>query len=57
MSAPVITVPAVVGALVVAIWGVLLFARDGWWRAAERDEGAVAEPAAWPSVVEMPSRV
>lgn len=42
---------SVVGALVVAIWGVLLFARDGWWRMRERDGGMSPAPAVWPSVV------
>ncbi len=42
---------AVVGGLVVVIWGVLLFARDGWWRAREHDAGIVVAPAAWPAVV------
>ncbi len=40
-----------VAALVIVIWGVLLFARDGWWRADETDDGPLPDPAAWPSVV------
>ena len=42
---------AVLGGLVVVIWGVLLFARDGWWRTRERDDGMLPAPAVWPSVV------
>ncbi len=42
---------AVAGALAVVIWGVLLFARDGWWRAREQDGAVLAAPAAWPAVV------
>ncbi|MGI4876962.1 MAG: glycosyltransferase [Janthinobacterium lividum] len=41
----------VLGGLVVVIWGILLFARGGWWRMGERDSGMPAAPAAWPSVV------
>lgn len=41
----------VAGTLVVVIWLILLFFRDGWWRAAENDENAIAEPDAWPEVV------
>ena len=40
---------AVAGALVVAIWVVLLFLRDGWWRLVA-DDGALPDPAEWPSV-------
>jgi hopene-associated glycosyltransferase HpnB len=40
-----------VGGVVVVIWGVLLFARDGWWRAGETDDAPLPDPAAWPSVV------
>ncbi len=39
------------GALVVIVWLVLLFARAGWWRAAEQDSGELPDPAAWPAVV------
>lgn len=39
------------GGLAVAIWAVLLFARGGWWRARERDDGPVAALDAWPEVV------
>lgn len=42
---------AVFGGLVVVIWGVLLFARDGWWRSRERDDGMLPAPPVWPSVV------
>ncbi len=42
---------ALLGGLVVVVWLVLLFARAGWWRAAEQDGGALPEPAAWPAVV------
>ena len=45
------SVAAVVGVVVVAIWLVLLFGRSGWWRAAEHDDGPLPAPAAWPSVV------
>ncbi|WP_255602086.1 glycosyltransferase [Glacieibacterium megasporae] len=41
----------VLGGLVVVIWGILLFARGGWWRMAERDAGMLATPGGWPSVV------
>ncbi|KPF79100.1 glycosyl transferase family 2 [alpha proteobacterium AAP81b] len=41
----------VLGALVLAIWLVLAFARAGFWRFAERDSGALADLAHWPSVV------
>lgn len=35
-----------------AVWLYLIAARGGFWRAAEREEnGAAAEPAAWPSVI------
>lgn len=42
---------AVLGALVVVVWLLLLFGRDRWWRAAEQDEGPLPMPAAWPAVV------
>ena len=48
MSAVVIPV---LGGVVVIIWTVLLFARDGWWRAREIDDARLADPAAWPAVV------
>nr|WP_295662263.1 glycosyltransferase [Polymorphobacter sp.] len=41
----------VLGGLVVVIWGVLLFARGGWWRMGERDAGMLPAPDVWPSVV------
>jgi hopene-associated glycosyltransferase HpnB len=44
-------VSGVLGGLVVVIWSVLLFARDGWWRTRERDTGTLPAPTAWPSVV------
>jgi len=44
-------VAALLGALVVTIWLVLLFGRARWWRAAERDEERLPEPPAWPDVV------
>lgn len=34
-----------------AAWLFLLVARDGFWLASERDEGAATTPARWPSVV------
>ncbi len=39
------------GVLVLGIWLVLAFGRGGFWRFADRDTGALPEPAAWPSVV------
>ena len=42
---------AVLGTLVLAIWLVLLFGRDRWWRAGEQDGGPVATPLVWPPVV------
>lgn len=41
----------VLGGLVVVIWGIMLFARGGWWRMGERDAGMLAAPEVWPSVV------
>lgn len=35
----------------VAIWVVLLVARDGFWLARDTDQDAVSEPHAWPEVV------
>ncbi|MBV8972811.1 MAG: glycosyltransferase [Sphingomonadaceae bacterium] len=40
----------VLGGVVVLVWLVLLFARGGWWRAAETDTAAVPDPADWPAV-------
>ena len=48
MSAVVIPV---LGGVVVIIWTVLLFARDGWWRARAIDDARLADPAGWPAVV------
>ena len=42
---------AVIAALSVAAWGVLLFARGGFWRACERLDAEGAEPAEWPAIV------
>ncbi len=42
---------AALGGLVVVIWGVLLFARDGWWRTRERDAGMFPALKKWPAVV------
>jgi len=49
---------ALVGALSLAIWLVLIFAHHGFWLAAERDTRDVpAEPAKWPEVaVVVPAR-
>lgn len=44
-------VSSVAGILVVVIWIILLFARDGWWRSRERDERRVGASTAWPPVV------
>ncbi len=44
-------VSALLGALVVVVWAVLLFGRDRWWRADERDDDVLPEPDAWPTVV------
>ncbi len=44
-------VTPVLGGVVVIIWTVLLFARDGWWRAREIDDARLADLAAWPTVV------
>ncbi|MDQ0470581.1 glycosyltransferase [Labrys wisconsinensis] len=42
----------VLALLAAAVWIVLIAARGGFWRAAERDEPAAgAAPAAWPAVV------
>ncbi len=40
-----------VEALVVVIWLGLLLGRGWWWLAAERDEGPLGAPLAWPAVV------
>ena len=39
-----------VGLLSLAIWLVLVFARDGWWRTRERDSAPLPQPARWPAV-------
>jgi hopene-associated glycosyltransferase HpnB len=39
------------GLLALAIWVYLLVARGGFWLARERDDGALAAPARWPTVV------
>ncbi|MGI4876269.1 MAG: glycosyltransferase [Janthinobacterium lividum] len=41
----------VAGCLSLLVWLVLLFARGGYWRAGQRDDGPVAGPGLWPSVV------
>ena len=54
MSAPAPITAAfvpVVAALTVVIWGVLVFARDGWWRTRERDTRRVETSSVWPPVV------
>ncbi len=39
-----------IASMVLAIWLYLIAARGGFWRAAERDDEAVAPPGAWPAV-------
>jgi hopene-associated glycosyltransferase HpnB len=42
---------AIVALLSLAVWLYLLLARGGYWLARPRDDGAVAAPLRWPSVV------
>ena len=39
-----------IASMVLAIWLYLIAARGGFWRAAERDDGAMPPPGAWPTV-------
>ncbi len=39
-----------IASMVLAIWLYLIAARGGFWRAAERDDEAVAPPGVWPAV-------
>ena len=41
---------ALIGALALAIWLVLLFGRGGFWLCRERDDDALLEPSHWPAV-------
>jgi hopene-associated glycosyltransferase HpnB len=50
-------VAEVVAGISVAVWLVLLFWRGGFWLSAERDDGVIPYPSAWPSVtVVIPAR-
>jgi hopene-associated glycosyltransferase HpnB len=50
-------VAEIVAGIGVAVWLVLLFWRGGFWLSAERDDGAIPYPSAWPSVtVVIPAR-
>lgn len=50
-------VAEVVAGIGVAIWLVLLFWRGGFWLCAEREDGTIPHPSAWPSVtVVIPAR-
>jgi hopene-associated glycosyltransferase HpnB len=50
-------VAEIVAGIGVAVWLVLLFWRGGFWLSAERDDGTIPYPSAWPSVtVIIPAR-
>jgi hopene-associated glycosyltransferase HpnB len=50
-------VAEVVAGISVAVWLVLLFWRGGFWLSAERDDGVIPYPSAWPGVtVVIPAR-